>query len=60
MHGMLIKGVGFAVGNLHVFWDCCAVPIDDEMILGLYFLAAYHGIVTLRSAPFRWKTTHSH
>lgn len=48
LHGRLIKGVAFAVGNLHVSWDCCAVPIDDEMILGLDFLAAYHGIVNIK------------
>uniref|UniRef100_A0A8W8IJN6 Peptidase A2 domain-containing protein n=1 Tax=Magallana gigas TaxID=29159 RepID=A0A8W8IJN6_MAGGI len=48
LHGRLIKGVAFAVGNLHISWDCCAVPIDDEMILGLDFLAAYHGIVNIK------------
>lgn len=48
MHGRLIKGVGFAVGNHHVSWDCCAVPKHDEMIPGLYFLAAYHVIVNIK------------
>lgn len=48
LHGRLIKGVGFAVGNLHVSWDCCTVQIDGEMILGLDFLAAYHGIVNIK------------
>lgn len=48
MHGRLIKGVVFAVGNLQVSWDCCAIPVDDEMILGLGLLAAYHGIVNIK------------
>lgn len=44
IHAKLIKGVTFEIGNLHVSLDCCAVPIDDKMILGLEFLAIYHGI----------------
>lgn len=48
VHGRLIKGVAFAIGNLRVCWDCCAVLIDDEMIMGLDFLAAYHGIVNIK------------
>uniref|UniRef100_K1Q1J5 Uncharacterized protein n=1 Tax=Magallana gigas TaxID=29159 RepID=K1Q1J5_MAGGI len=55
MHGRLIKGVAFAIGNLHVSWNCCAVPIDDEMILGLDFLARYHGIVNIKECTISLK-----
>lgn len=48
MYGRLIKGVGFVVGNFYVFWDCCVVLIDDEMILGFDFLVVYYGFVNIK------------
>lgn len=48
VHGRLMKEVAFAIGNFRVSWDCCAVPIDVEMILGLDSLAAYHEIVNIK------------
>lgn len=45
MLGRLIKGVAFEFGNRHVSWDYCTLPIYVEMILGLDFLAVYHGMV---------------
>lgn len=32
LHGWLIKGVASEI-NVNVSWDCCFLPIDDEMIL---------------------------
>lgn len=46
MHGRVIKGVAFEIGN--VSFDCCAVPINDEMILGFDVMAVYHGIFNIK------------
>lgn len=48
MDGRLIEGVAFEIGNLLVSLDCCSVPIDNELIQGLDFLAVCHGIVNIK------------
>lgn len=48
MHGRLITEVAFEISNLNVSWDCCTVPIDDEMIRGLDYLAVYYGIANIK------------
>lgn len=39
----------FQIGTLSFSWDCCAVAMNDEIIIGLDFLQAHHGIVNLNN-----------
>jgi hypothetical protein len=48
VHSRLLKDIGFEIGPLHVSWDCCAVPMEDEMIIGLDFLESNHGVINIK------------
>lgn len=37
------------IGALSFTWDCCAVAMNDDIIIGLDFLEAHHGIVNLNN-----------
>lgn len=39
----------FQIGTFSFSWDCCAVAINDDIIIGLNFLEAHHGIVDLNN-----------
>lgn len=37
------------IGPLSFSWDCCAVAMNDDIIIGLDFLEAHHGILDINN-----------
>lgn len=48
VHGRLLRNVTLETDTLHVPWDCCAVLMEDEMIIGLDFMEANDGIINIK------------
>jgi hypothetical protein len=51
VHGRLLKDICFEIGHLNILvsWDCCAVLLEDEMIIGLDFLESNHGVNNIKN-----------